>query len=221
MYKSKFSELFLKTTDNKIISNNINLDILLIIVIIVILIFVIIITYNNTIEQRLKSFNKKQLKNLPNKLKPLENCNNQRNYRLVDYYIASSYNTASIGNKHYDYVSTDAVRNTLLKGARYIQLNLFSLNVNINDVNDEPIIGTSTNNDRHLTSLNSIPFIDVLETIKSYAFRVKAEKGYKDINYPLIIDLTINTDNINVLDKAANQIVSVLGEYLLQQEKNT
>lgn len=219
MYKNKFAELFLKTTDKQLISNNINLDILLIIIIIVVLLFVIVITYNNTIEQRLKSFNKKQLQTLPTSLKPIADCNKQRNYRLVDYYIASSYNTASIGNKHYDYVSTDAVRNTLLKGARYIQLNLFSLNVNINDTNDEPIIGTSTNNDRHITSLNTIPFRDVLETISSYAFKVKAEKGYKEINYPLIIDLTINTDNINVLDKAANQLITVLGDKLLKQEK--
>lgn len=219
MYEKTFSELFLKKTDKTLISNNINLDILIIIIIIVILIFIIIITYNNTIEQRLKVFNNKQLKQLPKTLKPIEQCNNRRNYRLVDYYIASSYNTASIGTRHYDYVSTDAVRNALLHGARYIQLSVCSLNVNINDVNDEPLIGTSTNNDSIITSLNTIPLRDVLEIIAAYGFKVKAEKGYKSINYPLIIDLTINTNNINVLNKAANQFQEILGEYLLPRKK--
>jgi hypothetical protein len=219
MYKNKFTDLFLKKTDTKIISNNKNLDIIIIIIIIIILILVAVITYNNTIEKRLQQFNNKQLQELPTKLKPIEDCNKRRNYRLVDYYIASSYNTASLGNKHYDYVSTDAIRNTLLQGARYIQLNIFSLNVNINDVNDEPLIGTSTGNDNHITSLNTIQFKDVLETIVSYAFKVKAEKGFKNINYPLIIDLTINTKNINVLDKAADYIIEILGDYLLPREK--
>lgn len=219
MYKNEFVNLFLKKTDKTLISNNINLDILIIIIIIVILVFIIVITYNNTIEQRLKVFNNKQLKELPTTLKPIENCNKSRNYRLVDYYIASSYNTASIGTRHYDYVSTDAVRNALLQGARYIQLNVCSLNVNMNDVNDIPVVGTSTNNDFRITSLNTIPFRDVLEIISVFAFKVKAEKGYKPINYPLIIDLTINTNNINVLNKAADQFNEILGNYLLPREK--
>jgi hypothetical protein len=221
MYKNKFTDLFLKKTDTKIISNNSNLDIILIIVIIFVLIFVAIITYNNTLQKRLQSFNNEQLANIPKNLKPIENCNTKRNYRLVDYYIASSYNTASIGNKHYDYVSTDSVRNTLLQGARYIQLNVFSLNVNINDINDEPLIGTSTANDNHITSLNTILLKDVLETIASYAFKVKAEKGFKEINYPLIIDLGINTRNINVLNKAAKYFNEILGKWLLGRDKYT
>jgi hypothetical protein len=219
MYKSRFTELFFKPTQKKIITSNANMDIILIIIIIFILIFVAIITYNNTLQKRLQSFNNKQLVNIPKNLKPIEKCNTRRNYRLVDYYIASSYNTASIGNKHYDYVSTDAVRNTLLQGARYIQLNIFSLNVNINDANDEPLIGTSTGNNNHITSLNTVPLKDVLETISSYAFKVKAEKGYKPINYPLIIDLGINTRNIHVLNKATKYINELLGKWLLPRDK--
>jgi hypothetical protein len=219
MYKNKFAELFFKPTQKKIITSNANIDIILIIVIIIVLIFVAIITYNNTLDKSVEVYNKEQLKEIPTKLKPIEKCNTRRNYRLVDYYIASSYNTASIGNKHYDYVSTDSVRNTLLQGARYIQLNIFSLNVNINDVNDEPLIGTSTGNNNHITSLNTILLKDVLETIASYAFKVKAEKGYKPINYPLIIDLGINTQNMHVLDKAAKYIDEVLGKWLLPNDK--
>jgi hypothetical protein len=219
MYKNKFAELFFKPTQKKIISYNANMDIILIVIIIFILIVVAVISYNNTLDKSVEVYNKEQLVSIPKKLKPIEKCNERRNYRLVDYYIASSYNTASIGNKFYDYVSTDAVRNTLLQGARYIQLNVFSLNTNINDVNDEPLIGTSTGNNSHITSLNTIPLKDVLDTIATYAFKVKDINGFKPINYPLIIDLTINTKNINVLDKAARYFKEVLGKWLLQADK--
>jgi hypothetical protein len=219
MYKNKFAELFLKKTDKILLSNNINLDIIIIVIIIALLIFIVIITYNNMIDKRLKTFNNKQLQKLPTKLKPIKSCNKKRNYRLVDYYIASSYNTASIGTRHYDYVSTDAVRNTLLQGARYIQLSVCSLNININDVNDEPLIGTSLKEDSRITSLNTILLKDVFEIINAYAFKVKAEKGYKPINYPLIIDLSINTQNIHVLNKTANYINEILGDKLLKRDK--
>lgn len=220
MYKKKFAELFTKPTETTFISNNVNMDLFIIICIIGILLFVFFLTYNQSIEKREKKYNQKQKKLVnKNNLENITNCDKERNYRLVDYYIASSYNTASLGNKHYDYVSLDAIKNTLLQGARYIQLNICSTDLNINNVNDEPVIGTCMKNKFRITSLNTILFKDAINIIKKHAFEIQNSNGTKNINYPLIIDFYINTKNIHVLNKAADIINEHLSEHLLDKSK--
>lgn len=229
MYKSGLANIFLKPTETRFISQNVNMDIVIIICIILFLVFIYFITLKNTFIEREKAFNQEQNKLLKNKnfdLKPLKCDRNTDEYRLVDYYIASSYNTASLGRKHLDYVSLDAVRNTLLQGARYIQLNLCSNDLDVNNVNDEPVIGTCLEGKYHITSLNTIPFKSVVKIIKEYLFKVlharySIDKKYRSIDYPLIIDLGINTKNIHVLDKAYDYIKEELGSYLLNKSNYT
>lgn len=221
MYVSKYANIFIKSSNKKKINENKNLDLIIIVSIIFIIIFISVIMYNNMLKNREKDYNTRQLKDIPKNLQDLPVCHKFRNYRLVDYYISSSFNTASLSNKHFDYVSEDAIRNTLLQGARYIQLNICSIDVNINNRNDEPVIATVLNDKFHITSLNTIKLIDVLTIIKNYAFKVRNHDNFKKINYPLFIDFSLNTNNIYVLNKAVKYIKDILGDYLLDKDKYT
>lgn len=223
MYKSRFAEIFIKPTEKRIISKNRNFDLVIIICIVLLLAFVYFITFKNTLSETEKDFKKKQSDDKKNVNLMKIKCKNNK-HRLCDYYIASSYNTASMGSKYIDYVSLDAIRDAILDGARYIQLNICSVDVDVNNVNDEPVIATSLENNYHITSLNTIPFKSVVELLKRYAFKVYSKNDKhqlitKDINYPLFIDISINTKNQHVVNKAVEYLKDGLGDSLLDNEK--
>lgn len=216
---NSYLKLFYKPTPKPgLLSNNKDMDIIIIICIILFLGFVGVIVYNNRFRNKEEQKNKEQIPEYNKMLKPLKQCSTDRKYRLVDYYVASSYNTPSLsGKESYNYVSTDAIKNTLLQGARFIQFKICSLDVDINNKNDEPVVGNA--NKFHITSLNTLPLKQVLLIIKDFAFKLKDIKGYKKINYPLFIEIGINTNNITVLNKAYKYIKEYLGDFILDKAK--
>ena len=169
------------------------------------------------------------------KLQKLPTCNEideKFRYYLCDYYIASSFNTVSLGNLHFGYVNKDMVKQTLLSGARYIQIPICSANINNYA---EPVVATAERGKSLITSLNTIDLKEVLAIIKSYAFKYidnsenidniskknlqDTNDVYRNINYPLIIHLQINTYNIAVLNKAYLYIVEMIGPLLVDSSK--
>jgi hypothetical protein len=139
---------------------------IIIVTVLIIIGIILFIGYNNSLKSINSKVNKKILKHYPKELESLKTCGVSRNYRLVDYYIFSSFNSASInGSNHYGYVSLDAIKNCLLLGARYLQLNIYSLSIDDNDTTAEPVIGLGLKNSRVMTSINSINFNDVIELI--------------------------------------------------------
>ena len=169
------------------------------------------------------------------KLQKLPTCNEideKFRYYLCDYYIASSFNTVSLGNLHFGYVNKDMVKQTLLSGARYIQIPICSANINNYA---EPVVATAERGKSLITSLNTIDLKEVLAIIKSYAFKYiensenidniskknlqDTNDVYRNINYPLIIHLQINTYNIAVLNKAQQYIVEMIGPLLVDASK--
>lgn len=169
------------------------------------------------------------------KLQKLPTCNKideKFRYYLCDYYIASSFNTVSLGNLHFGYVNKDMVKQILLSGARYIQIPICSANINNYA---EPVVATAERGKSLITSLNTIDLKEVLAVIKSYAFKYiensenidniskknlqDTNDVYRNINYPLIIHLQINTYNIAVLNKAHQYIVEMLGPVLVDSSK--
>ena len=169
------------------------------------------------------------------KLQKLPTCNEideKFRYYLCDYYIASSFNTVSLGNLHFGYVNKDMVKQILLSGARYIQIPICSANINNYA---EPVVATAERGKSLITSLNTIDLKEVLAIIKSYAFKYiensenidniskenlqETNDVYRNINYPLIIHLQINTYNVAVLNKAQQYIVEMLGPLLVDASK--
>ena len=205
-------------------------NILAICILLGLLFILIVILYKNIFNKlETKSLNKvnyyQKLKVNP-RLNVCSQLEKTEQYRLCDYYIASSYNTPCIGKPHFDYISNDMYSKILNSGARYIQLPICSKSVEYDTI---PIVGTAENNKSLITSLNTLDLNEVLTNIRSYAFKYvkyhsldskgKEELALGSINYPLFIHLQIHTHNDLVLNKAYDSIKNILGSYLLNNDK--
>lgn len=149
------------------------------------------------------------------RLKQLDKCqqqNSQHQYRLCDYYIASSYNTACTGQQHFGYVSDDMIAKALKNGARFIHLKVAADSSNRNTA--KPVVCTAIG--QRITSMNTIPFREAVLTIQQNAFtyeRTLTTDGtdLAPVNYPLFVYLDLHTPYESVLDQIAHNITTILG----------
>lgn len=166
------------------------------------------------------------------KLEPLPPCSTlppELQYRLCDYYIASSFNTPNLGNQQLDYISADMIAKALTGGARFIQLPICAYSV---DQETYPVIAQAQHGKQHITSLNTISTREALATIRDFAFKYIDNRAntefksnfntdaititsYNKINYPLIIQLKLHTQNDYVLNILYQDIKDILGKYLI------
>jgi hypothetical protein len=236
-FKSKNSEKQIKTENigigakiKNIIENDYN--ILSLGILLIILFLLIYLLYKNTFKKLAnKARNNVDYYKKLDKINPnIEVCgiiDDDKQYRLCDYYIASSYNTPCIGNPHFDYIDDEMYGKVLNSGARYIQLPICGRNVNYDT---EPVVATAERGKNLITSLNTLDLRTTLSIIRSYAFKYvknvnKNPNNGEDIislsssNYPLIIHLEINTNNVSVMNKAYEDIKDIIGSYILSPEK--
>ena len=131
-------------------------------------------------------------------------------YKLADYYIASSFRSVTGRNQRYDYCSTKILKKILKEGARFIWLDVFNSDLSSNPM---PVVGSGIGKGNWILSLNTIPFDECCETIAKTAFTSGKVNNYKD---PLIIALNLNTQkNLYSLNKMKDSIIKHLGERLL------
>ena len=128
-------------------------------------------------------------------------------YLLVDYYIASSFNTPLIGNQKNDYLSLQMLSKVIDAGARYIELEICK-----SDISDgaPPVVAMGDKVGDWIISANSLNVQQVFNMIARKAFNFTSGK----INYPLIIYLKINTNDTITLNSLASAIQSSLGNLL-------
>ena len=146
---------------------------------------------------------------------PLQQCYRialTEQYKLCDYYISSSFMTPCIGNQHYDYVSNDMISSVIQSGARYIQIPICQADVSYQAL---PVVATAEYGQKVITSLNTLEISSVFKTIKGNAFKV----NNKDINYPLIIHLVLNTINPYTLGVVGEAINDVFSDVLVDVKK--
>jgi hypothetical protein len=124
-------------------------------------------------------------------------------YYLSDFYIASSANSFLVGNQKYDYVSLDMIKNVLIMGARYIELELLNDSIG---ANPKPVITTGYQQGQWQTSLNYIDFEKTCLTISEFAF----SHDIKTHQLPLFIYIKLKINNnprtIDQITKILNQI---------------
>ena len=146
-------------------------------------------------------------------LKPLSTCreikNKEFDYKLVDYYMSSSFNSPLIGNQKRDYLSLDFFKEVIDTGARYLE---FQINPSSTNDFPEPIVGTGEVNNNWGDSMNFLTLDDVLKTIRKSAFN-------SNMNYPLIIYLDFNSTNKHLLKRTGELINSYLGDYVVKNNK--
>lgn len=201
-------------------------------ILIIILIILIYLLYRNTFS-KLSANTKSQVNYYTklNKINPnIQVCgqlDEVEQHRLCDYYIASSFNTPCIGKPHFDYIDEEMYAKVLYSGARYIQLPICGRSVNFDT---DAVVGTAEKGKNLITSLNTLDLHRVLSVIRSNAFKYvksfdtnpetgKETLALASINNPLIIHIQVNTNNPEVMNKAAEAIKEILGSYLLSPDK--
>lgn len=142
-------------------------------------------------------------------LQPCSQLDKSLQYKLCDYYIATSYMSPCVGNQHYDYVSIDMIKEVLQSGARYIDLPICESSVLPDSI---PVVATAQYGQRIITSLNTLDIRETFNAIRSNAFLINKNK----INYPLFIHLTLNTMNINTMNILADVIKETMNDIILQ-----
>ena len=120
--------------------------------------------------------------------------------KLYDYSIKTAYNACSGGDYSYDYVDVCNLKSVLTTGTRCLDFALYS-------IDDKPVVATSINDDYYTKeTYNSVPFSDVMKTIKDYAFTTGTAPNNTD---PIIIHLRIRSNN----RKMYNNLVKIFQVY--------
>lgn len=122
---------------------------------------------------------------------------------LAHFQIASSAKSFLIGNQKYDYVNLDMIKQVLLMGARYIELEILG-----DSFTSRPqiIVASGIEQGQWQTSLNNIPFDTFIESISQYAFSQEIPTH----TLPLFIYIDLKLDENQ---KAYTQVASILDKY--------
>lgn len=181
--------------------------------IICVIIYIIHFVYNFSYDTKLQTIKKEYQNNLIQTLKTIDKYECVDLYGdkyLPDFYIASSANSFLIGKQTYDYVSMDMIKNCLIMGARYIELNILADSIGLNPT---PIVTTGVAEGSWQTSVNNLYFENVCETISSFAF----SKDIKTNQLPFFLYLKLKVaDKPNVI----RLITKILKKYFPSKAEN-
>jgi len=128
-------------------------------------------------------------------LKSISSANPDFSGNLNDYYIKSAYNACSGGSYKNDFVDICVLKSLLKQGVRGLDFEVYS-------IDNQPVVATSTTNDFYVKeTFNSVPFSDIMATLKNYAFSGSTAPNPTD---PLIIHLRIMSNNQSMYTNLAH-----------------
>ncbi len=135
-----------------------------------------------------------------------------KNYKLCDFYIASSYKSYLPCTNYYDYASIDSIIECLRYGARYLDLDIMCKD--FSHCADPVICNGEEVGNWHYT--NALDLKETLDAILKYAFSASFLKNSTD---PLFINFNFKTwENKTTIDKTANTIKEKLLHRLLPKK---
>lgn len=131
---------------------------------------------------------------LNGKIISIDATNELYQYSLRDYYIKSAYNACSGGNYKNGYVNTCILKDLLKQGVRGLDFEVYS-------IDDQPVVASSTSESYCVKeTFNSVPFSEVLNIIRDYAFANSTAPNQLD---PIILHLRIKSSNTEMYDNFA------------------
>ncbi len=141
----------------------------------------------------------------------VNNSNFKGDYKLADYYVASSFRSVVGRNQRFDYCSTRLLQKILKNGARFIWLDVFNSDLS---EKPKPVVCNGIGQGNWQLTLNSLTFDECCQTIAETAFTSGKVNNYND---PIFVALNLNTQgNLYSLDKIQKSIIKHLGERLLE-----
>lgn len=133
------------------------------------------------------------------KIRSIDVNNEMYQYALRDYYIKSAYNCCSGGNYKNGYVNSCVLKDLIKQGIRGLDFEVYS-------IDDQPVVATSTSDSYCIKeTFNSVPFGDVLNIIRDYAFASSTAPNPFD---PIILHLRIKSSNQPMYDNFAKLLES-------------
>lgn len=177
---------------------------------IIIVIFYFVVLYNriNRYMGRMSQYDSEgiEVKGIESNLKVMNG-----NFKLCDFWIASSYRSYLPCTNYYDYASPEAIKQCIKYGARYIDLDIF--NADFNSCTD-PVVcfGEEVGNWHYTTSFH---FLDACKVIFDSAFTTFVTNP-KD---PLFLNLRFHTEgNTSTINKCAQIIKEIFNTKLLSKK---
>jgi hypothetical protein len=149
------------------------------------------------------------------KLAPL-GCPTPADFKLCDYYIASSSYSLFPGSDVYDYISDDILPMLIRAGARLVELDIYA------DDRGKPVVGLKNQKLGTDYAYNTVPLDACCVSIANNAFNSVSCPVATD---PFLLSLVFHTDNTTVVNAAAEIIKTtcrahLLGEAYGYQRKN-
>ena len=152
-----------------------------------------------------------QYKNKPKKLASINKTDAAFKYKLIDYYVASSYNSCCNGNFLNDYVSLETLKTVISQGPRVLDFEVYM-------VDNKPVVAASPYKSNNVKgTYNSVPLLGTngaLDVVNKYAFSLRTCPNYKD---PIFINLRIKSDKMDY-NALASEFNKIFGKKLLGPE---
>ena len=140
-----------------------------------------------------------------------------QNLFLCNYFIKASYSSCALGNFRNNYVAICALKHVIQQGCRFLDFEVYSLN-------DDPVVAVSSvSSYTEKGSYNSIPFHEVIECIKNNATSASPSCSTTsgicpNPHDPLILNFRIKTKHVNIYDKMAYHLSTILKDSLLNNQ---
>ena len=130
-------------------------------------------------------------------------------YPLRDYYVCSSYNSCCGGEFKNDFVDTTPLQEVIKKGARLLDFEIYS-------INKKPVVSASSQESFNIKEMyNSIPFSEVIDTIRMTAFSGALCPNPND---PLFLNLRIKSNKLEIYEELAEILKNNVGIKLLDSK---
>lgn len=139
------------------------------------------------------------------KLAPL-GCPAASDFKLHDYYVASSSYSLFPGSDVYDYISDQILPLLIKSGARLVELDIYA------DENDKPVVGLKNQKLGTDYAYNTVSLDACCVSIANNAFNSVSCPVSSD---PFVLSLVFHTDNANVLNAASEIIKTTCRPHLL------
>lgn len=142
-----------------------------------------------------------------------------KDYKLCDFYVSSSFNTALSGTQLCDYVSSEMVKKVLQTGVRFLEFQIFGDQYG---KDAQPVVSSGYRKGEWKLSLNTLYLEEVFKTIRDHAFRIyDGTDGSPNNLDPLFISLDLKTNyNYFVNNKIQKLFTTYFMEYLLDPSYN-
>ena len=174
----------------------------------IMVILIIVYYYNSQMKKSgagLQSM-RTSLETVPLTMSGINASDAQFEYKLRDYYVASSYNSCCMGEFLNDYVSLDALKQVIARGARLLDFEIYS-------VNGRAVVAASGKENIHIKgTYNSIPVGQVFAAVATYAL----SSGAPNPNDPLYLHLRVKSNRAEIYTEIAKSLSSNFNNLLAQ-----